>query len=116
MVVDLEKVGRYWEIRFFSFLVCLRKSYCTELCFQTGGEASPTNPIRYGFLRCEWEFIVRLPGQFATSFLLLNASPLLKEERNIACAALMEQVTHPRFLHWSCSRPALAADYYPVNI
>jgi hypothetical protein len=45
------------------------------------------------------------PGAF-----LLDAAPLLKEEWNFSPIALIANINHPLFSHWSRTWPGLAAD------
>src|SRR5271165_4926591 len=53
---------------------------------------------------------------FASSRLLVHASPLLEEEGDVVVQALSLEGLYPIFLHRSCSRPAFPADDKPIDV
>ena len=61
------------------------------------------------------EVVVCLAVEFSASLALMDAAPLLEEERDSASLALIPKRQHPFLLHRPGTRPALTADDHPVD-
>src|SRR5271166_1333033 len=61
------------------------------------------------------EAVVCLAVEFSASLALMDAAPLLEEERDLASLALIPKRQHPFLLHRPGAGPALTADDHPVD-
>ncbi len=61
------------------------------------------------------EAVVSLAVEFSASLALMDAAPLLEEERDLGSLALIPKRQHPFLPHWPGAGPALTADDHPVD-
>src|SRR5438128_6914005 len=72
-------------------------------------------PRRDSGCYAHWLVIVRAAVQAAACLLFLHAAPLLEEERDISCSALVTKRLDPRGVHRSCAGTAFATNDDPVD-
>src|SRR5208283_5391001 len=71
--------------------------------------------LQHRQLRSVGEAVVCLAVEFSASLALMDAAPLLEEERDSGSLALIPKRQHPFLLHRPGTRPALTADDHPVD-